>query len=88
MNPEQLRCHDCAHSRANFLTRVTRTSFGYRCNLDWKEPRVDKVTGRTQPGYYAFCSSTRCDSAICGFAAKAWTPRTKKDIFTLLKVQR
>ena len=88
MNPELPRCHDCAHSRANFLARLTRTSFGYRCSLDWKEPRTDNVTGKVQDGYYAYCASTRFNNEICGSNAKAWTPRTKKDIFTLLKVQR
>jgi len=88
MNPEQLKCHDCAHSRANILTRLTRTSYGYRCGLNWKEATVDKVTGKVEPGHYAFCASTRYNTEICGTDAKAWTPRTKKDFFTLLKVQR
>ena len=88
MNPEQLNCHDCAHSRANFLVRLFRLSSGYRCGLDWRPDRYDHVTGRTDPGYYYTCSSTRIDTRVCGPEAKAWTPRTKKDMFTLLKVVR
>lgn len=88
MKPEQLNCHDCAHSQANWLFRLTKFSAGYTCKLDYREPYTNQVTGRVTAGYYYPCSATRIDEKVCGRSAKAWTPRTKKDIFTLLKVQR
>lgn len=88
MNSEQLLCKDCQHSRAKWHTRILNDSYGWSCELDYCEPRVNPVTGCITSGFYHSCAATRTDINICGPTAKAWQPRTKKDLFTLLRVVR
>lgn len=88
MNPENLLCKDCAHSRASLYTRITNSRFGFRCSLDWIEPTRDNVTGEVTKGFYHSCGATRMDDKICGRSARAWTPRKKHGLLTLLKVLR
>ena len=85
MNTELL-CKDCKHCRQSLLTTLFLSpSMARQCSLDWKEPRVDLVTGKTVPGYFYSCASTRLDPKICGPEALAWEPRTKHGLFKFLK---
>jgi len=81
-----LKCKDCIHSKADFISRVFNFSAGFRCTIPEavKSETYDPVTGKITPGYLSFCSTMRIEKA-CGPQAKAWSPRSKKHLFLLFQ---
>jgi hypothetical protein len=85
MNKELL-CKDCAHAILPAWHRRWLYSVRFAdCKKSYVEPRFNPVDGTSSPGYYAPASVVRVDRTICGPDAKSWMPRTKYDLFKLIK---
>ena len=80
----QVTCKNCKLNRASWLSRNFANSVWWTCSLKKSEPVYNVVDGTTKPAEYASCSSVRWDEDLCGENAKAWIPRSKKDLFLLL----
>lgn len=82
---DQINCKNCKFNRASWFTRHFSSSVWWTCELKQSEPVYNVVDGSTRPAEYASCSLVRHDEDLCGKNAKAWMPRSKKDLFLLLK---
>jgi len=52
----------------------------------WYEPPEDRVAGVKKAGYFQSCHSMRSGlNDACSKEGKLWTPRNKRDLFTLIK---
>ena len=88
MNRELL-CKDCEH--AILPSWPERLLYGVRfanCKKGYVEPEFSPVTGKSSSGYYAPAAVVRVDTKICGPEARAWMPRTRQDLFKLIKHAR
>ena len=83
----ELKCKDCKHAKGNWVTRLTRASYGMSCTIPeaWNEERYDPVFGKLTPGYFSNCSGMRLLGSECGPDAKHWVPRDTKLVFLALK---
>lgn len=84
---KQLKCKDCKNANGSFWSRITKTSYMFRCNIPeaWVEEKYDPVFGKTTPGYYHTCGVMRGKYEACGPEGKKWVPRSTKLIFLALK---
>ena len=81
-------CKDCVHSKADWLTKITKQSSGFQCTLleSYIPGSYDPVTGITSPSSFNNCSTMRAAyNEVCGPDAKKWKPKSTKLVFLLLK---
>ena len=81
----ELFCKDCQHNQAGFIARILENKMSWTCALDWNKPKLDLTTGKTMPGFFHACSSTRIDRKICGPEGVGWKPRKRSDLFKYIK---
>jgi hypothetical protein len=85
MNKELL-CKDCEH--AILPSWPMRLLHGVRfaeCRKSYVEPKFNPVDGTSSAGFYESALVVRIDTKICGPDATSWMPRTKYDLFKLIK---
>jgi hypothetical protein len=82
---DKVTCKNCKFNRASWFTRTFSSSIWWTCGIKKTESYYNVVDGTYRPGRYEDCSTMRLDENLCGKGAKAWMPRSKKDLFLLLK---
>jgi len=84
---KELLCKDCKHVKADFLSRLTKFGYGFKCTIpeSWVKPEYDPVTGDTREGYFHIARIMRDNTGACGPDATKWVPSSTKKVFLYLK---
>jgi hypothetical protein len=84
---KDLLCKDCKYVEADFMTRLTKYSYGFKCTLPeaWVKPEYDPVIGITKEGYFHTARLMRGSHESCGPDAKKWVPNSTKKVFLYFK---